>query len=203
MIKHISLDHDWYYRFRIHTLKSKMLCNKFQLLTDYLENVFTNCPNEYFKNNKNRGSKLNFNLNLSVHNLKTHEVCELTKHALKIDTEKTGHTKVELHMLEKDNKTIASEVPVWAMPGELEEFKNIDIKTILTGHIDLLRIEDGKIWVWDYKPNSSNEKYAATQVYIYALMLSKRTGIPIEKFRCGYFDSENAFVFIPKIEQIL
>ena len=180
-----------------------MLCNEFPLLTDYLENVFTNCPNEYFKNNKNRGSKLNFNINLSVHNLKTHEVCELTKDALKIDTEKTGHTKVELYMLEKDNKTIASEVPVWIMPEELEEFSEVGISGVLTGHIDLLRLEDNKIWVWDYKPNSSNEKYAATQVYFYALMLSKRTGIPLEKFRCGYFDSENAFVFIPKIEQVL
>src|SRR3989344_4684750 len=197
MIKHVSLDHDWYYRFRIHTLKSKILCNEFPSLTDYLENVFTNCPNEYFKNNKNRGSKLNFKLNLSIHNLKAHEVCELTKDALKIDTEKREHTKVELHMLEKDTKTIASEVPVWLMPEELEEFRDIDIKTVLTGHIDILRIDDGKIWIWDYKPNSSNERYASTQVYFYALMLSKRTAIPIENFRCGYFDSENAFVFMP------
>lgn len=203
MIKHISLDHDWYYRFRIHTVKSSLLCSEFPLLTDYLENVFTNCPNEYFKNNKNRGSKLNFSINLSVHNIKTHEVCELTKDALKIDTEKTGHTKVELYMLEKDSKTIASEVPVWIMPEELEEFSEVGISGVLTGHIDLLRIEDNKIWVWDYKPNCDSEKYAKTQVYFYALMLSKRTGIPLKKFRCGYFDSENAFVFIPKIEQVL
>ena len=66
------------------------------------------------------------------------------------------------------------------------------------GHIDVLRVEDGAIWVWDYKPNASLEKYAATQVFFYALMLSKRTGIPLEKFRCGYFDSYNCYMFKPE-----
>lgn len=199
MIKHISLDHNWYYQYRIHTLKSDSLCSEFPLLKDYLENIFKECPNHYFKN-KLSGSKLNFNLNLSIHNIKPHEVCELTKNALNINTEKTPHTKVQLHFLEHDNKTIACEVPVWIHPEELEELK---INNVLTGHIDLLRIENNKIWVWDYKPRAHEEKYASTQVYFYAKMLSRRTGISMEKFRCGYFDENNAFVFLPKIEEVL
>ena len=67
----------------------------------------------------------------------------------------------------------------------------------LTGHIDLVTIEDGKIWVWDYKPNAHKEKYADTQVYFQSLMLSKRTGIPLDKFRCGYFDWDRAYMFKP------
>ncbi|MBS3163464.1 PD-(D/E)XK nuclease family protein [Candidatus Woesearchaeota archaeon] len=203
MIKNISLDHGWYYHYRIHTLKSGNLCNKFDSLTAYLENVFKECPNDYFRGNGLRGSKLNFNLNLKIHHLDTHEVCELAKEALRIDTEKTEHTKIETFFLEKDNKTIASEVPVWIHPEELEEFSDLNLKEVMTGHIDLLRIEDGKIWVWDFKPNAANEKYASTQTYFYALMLSKRTNISLKNFRCGYFDTNNAFVFIPKIEQVL
>jgi hypothetical protein len=29
-------------------------------------------------------------------------------------------------------------------------------------------------------------------------MLSKRTGIPLNNFRCGYFDDKNAYVFEPE-----
>jgi len=180
-------------------LKSNSLCADFPLLNEYLEKTFNECPNHYFKNSLS-GSKLNFALNLSVHNIKIHEVCELAKNALNMNIEKTPHTKVQLHFLEQDNKTIASEVPVWIQPKELKELK---IDKILTGHIDLIRIEDNKIWVWDYKPRAHEEKYASTQVYFYTLMLSKRTGIPIENFRCGYFDDKNAFIFMPKIEEVL
>ena len=196
MIKNISMDHKWYYRYRIHTLKSSSLCKNFPELNKYLEETFAKRPDHYFKEGMS-GSKLNFNLNLDVHNLKAHEICELAKNALSIDTKKTAHTKVQLFLLENDNKTIASEVPVWIHPNELEIKK---INEVLTGHIDLLRIDNNKIWVWDYKPNASQEKYASTQLYFYTLMLSKRTSIPLENFRCGYFDEHNAFVFMPKLE---
>ena len=33
-------------------------------------------------------------------------------------------------------------------------------------------------------------------------MLSKRTNIPIENFRCGYFDQHIAYVFKPQLEMI-
>ena len=67
------------------------------------------------------------------------------------------------------------------------------IKQNLTGHIDLIRIENGKIWVWDYKPNAHREKKAHIQTTLYTLMLSKRTGIPLKQLRCGYFDDKNVY----------
>ena len=72
----------------------------------------------------------------------------------------------------------------------------------LTGHIDLLRVDNNKIWVWDYKPGALKEKYAATQTYFYALMLAKRTGISLDNFRCGYFDTAHALMFKPKEEML-
>ncbi|MEK6816177.1 MAG: PD-(D/E)XK nuclease family protein, partial [Nanoarchaeota archaeon] len=100
-----------------------------------------------------------------------------------------------------DNQTIAMEIPIWMMPNELDCFRPL-LKSDepLTGHIDVLRIQDGKVWIWDYKPNAHLEKYASTQTYFYALMLSGRTGIPLEKFRCGYFDKYYAYVFKPELD---
>ena len=54
----------------------------------------------------------------------------------------------------------------------------------------------------NFKPNAIREKYAATQVYFYALMLSKRTNKDLEDFRCGYFDNDYAFVFKPELKMI-
>ncbi len=101
-------------------------------------------------------------------------------------------------MLENDDKTIAMEVPVWLNDKEFENFLRVfRSDEPLTGHIDILRVEEDKIWVWDYKPNAIEEKFAATQIYFYCLMLSNRTGIPLERFRCGYFDDRHTFVFDP------
>ncbi|MEK6835830.1 MAG: PD-(D/E)XK nuclease family protein, partial [Nanoarchaeota archaeon] len=111
--------------------------------------------------------------------------------------------RIQVFLLENDNNTIAMEVPIWVYPNELKEFTNVfKIKSPLTGHIDVLRIEDNKIWIWDYKPGAYYERYAQTQVYFYALMLSKRTNINLENFRCGYFDEKYAYAFKPDLKLI-
>jgi len=107
-------------------------------------------------------------------------------------------------MLENDGTTLAMEIPIWLMPNELAGYKTLfKSEEILTGHIDILRVEDGKIWIWDYKPNANKEKYATTQTFFYALMLSKRTGIDLDKFRCGYFDQNFSYVYKPEKELLL
>jgi hypothetical protein len=112
--------------------------------------------------------------------------------------------KVQAFMLENDRNTIAMEVAIWLNPSELQCYDSVfGSDEPLTGHIDILRIEDGKVWIWDYKPNAHLEKYATTQTYFYALMLSNRTGIPLEKFRCGYYDKFYAFIFKPEVNKIL
>jgi hypothetical protein len=97
--------------------------------------------------------------------------------------------------------SIATEIPLWIESNEFSDYEDFFSTTeALTGHIDLLRVvQNGKIEVWDYKPGAFNEKYAETQVYLYALMLSIRTGIPLSLFQCGYFDEIDAFVFKPSM----
>ena len=203
MIVHKSFAHGWFYHYRFHKPKTESLCiKKLCALKDYLHDVVDNCPNDHFLKGP-RSSSLRFNLDLDIKKVKGHEVCSLAENGLEEKRFGTAHTNVEMFMLQNDDKTISIEIPIWLLDNELKNYQNIfQTKDVLTGHIDILRVEDGNVWIWDYKPNANKEKYASTQVNFYALMLSKRTGIPFEKFRCGYFDSELAFVFKPK-EEIL
>src|SRR3989338_349375 len=201
VIKQISLEHKGgFYFYRVHQGKVNKLVNGFSSLHNYLEEMFTNCPHFYFQYGP-RSSSLKFRLNLDVKRVTGHEVSSLAKYGLE-EEQGSAHMKVQKFMLEKDNKTIAVEVPLWIEPSEFQNIKGIfQAKDPLTGHIDVLRIEDQKIWIWDYKPNAHKEIYAGTQVFFYALMLSQRTGIPLDFFRCGYFDSNAAFVFKPAIKE--
>lgn len=206
VIRQKAFWHGWRYDYAVHEHKATMLLgNGFSSLKDYMGCLFAECPNKYF-NEGPRGSRLKFQIpSLGIRRHNDHEVSFLTGYGKAINAGRfnSEHMKVQMFMLENDKKTIAIEVPVWLVPDEEARFSSLfSEKKPLTGHIDILRIENNKVWVWDYKPNAEKEKYAATQTYFYALMLSKRTGIPIEKFMCGWFDSANAFVFKPSIKQL-
>lgn len=203
VIKSKVFDHKGgFYQYRVHTSKLNELVNgNFANLKNYLESMFTSCPDKYFWNGP-RSSSLKFNLsNLNIKNVANHELCILTHYGLEKNRERyqTNHSRVQVFMLEHDKASIASEVPIWLNPLELGSYAEIlNSQEPLTGHIDLLRIQDNNIWILDYKPNAAREKYAATQIFFYALMLSKRTNIPLENFRCGYFDSLNCYLFKPE-----
>src|SRR3989344_4942508 len=207
VIKRIPLMHTGgIYEYRVHNEKLNSIASDYKTLINYLNDVFDNCPNDYFLKGP-RSSSLRFKLNQAdVYQITGNEVNDLCKIGLKINKEKykTSHSKVQVFMLENDDKTIAMEVPIWMQRDEIENFREIfSSDEPLTGHIDILRVENNKIWIWDYKPGAFNEKYAATQVFFYALMLSKRTKIPLSSFRCGYFDDEYAFIFRPELKNLI
>jgi hypothetical protein len=203
-IVHKSFKHGWWYHYRIHDPKTKKLCSRsLSSMNDYLHSVLDDCPDEYFTKGP-RSSQLRMRFDVDLVKIKGHEVCELARQGLEQDRFSTAHTNVQMFMLQNDNNTIGVEVPIWLLEHELPDYGHFfDTSDALTGHIDALRIEDGLVWVWDYKPNAHREKYAATQTNFYALMLSQRTGIPMDKFRCGYFDDELAFVFKPLNRDVL
>ena len=160
--------------------------------------MFKECPHSYF-NSGPRSSGLRCKLDQDLIEIKGHEVSNLAKIGGETNFLRynTAHSRVQVFMLENDKATIATEVPIWLTGNELDA-NVLKIDQPLTGHIDILRLEDGNLWIWDYKPDAADEKYAATQVYFYALMLSKRTGINLDKFRCGYFDEDIAYMFKPR-----
>ncbi len=203
MIKQISLDHSGgFYFYSINHTRTSRLCKDFPSLREYLEKMFYKCPDNYF-NSGPRSSALKFKTRVELKDARGHELSSLSKHGLRDDSYQSNHMKVQMFLLQNDPKTIAIEVPVWLKYDEIDDFEmRFNSKRPLTGHIDILRVEDGKIWVWDYKPKAEKEEYASTQTLFYALMLSKRTGIGLEKFRCGYFDDKNTYLFKPEKEQI-
>lgn len=200
MIIHKSFKHGWFYHYRIHVPKTDVLCSgKFSSLKNYLLDVKDHCPDDYF-NTGPRSSGLRMNLDLDIRKIRGHEVSELARAGLESEKFKTAHSNVQMFMLQNDQMTISIEVPIWLLESELQNYSEIFASSDpLSGHIDALRVEGDLIWIWDYKPNAVKEKYASTQTNCYALMLSQRTGISLNKFRCGYFDDKDAFVFKPEI----
>lgn len=203
MIRIKSFDHKGgYYFYRLHNHKANSLCNGFTGLRKYLDSIYTECPDKYFFSGP-RSSSLKFKLDADLIRVKGHQVSSLTSKGLEVNSDrfKTAHSKVQVYMLENDSNTIACEVPIWLKSSELKGYeKYFNCKEPLTGHIDLLSVDDGVVWVWDYKPGAVKEKFAATQVFFYSLMLSKRSGLSLDKFRCGYFDENHCFMFKPEMK---
>tara|TARA_Y100000310_G_C20643394_1_gene795230 strand:+ start:1361 stop:1861 length:501 start_codon:yes stop_codon:yes gene_type:complete len=138
---------------------------------------------------------LKFRVGVDPVHVKGHEMSEFAKLGLEEYSQniRSNHEKVQQFLLLHDPKTVALEVPLWVEQKETLPF----IDGNLTGHIDIIRVENENLWIWDYKPNAKKEKYATTQTYYYALMLAKRCQIPLDKIRCGYFDVDDAFLFKP------
>lgn len=197
MIKHTSFKHGWFYHYRLCEDKSEFFCKGNLLpLKDYLYSMLTECPHNNFLCGP-RSSSLKFDLDTELCEDSSSKLSLLTKDALNWKNYKTAHSNVEVFMLNYDKNTLAVEIPIWIKPEEYHLFNDIflDEKNPLSGHIDVLQVIGDKIWILDYKPKAHLEKYAKTQTYMYALMLSKRTGIPLENFMCGYFDDKISYTF--------
>lgn len=102
MIKNLVLDHKGgYYNYKVHKIKINNLCNGFGSLKNYLNNIFIDCPNEYF-NSGPRSSGLKFRLNnLELHQISGHEISDLARQALELNKErfKDNHPKVQVFFI--------------------------------------------------------------------------------------------------------
>ena len=90
-----------------------------------------------------------------------------------------------------DRNTIAAEVPVWYYDKRLGE--------TVAGHIDLVQVNRGRLWLLDYKPHAARENpdKVMRQLGAYARALGYRAGIAPGEIRCGWFDEEGFFGFMP------
>jgi hypothetical protein len=169
-------------------------------LRGYLFSMLEDCPNHFFQEEP-RVSTVASEKIKAREGTRNHPIIDLCRASFEERMLKNDHSNVEKYFVVNDPMTIATEVPVWVRgdeAGRCREVARIPDDEVLTGHIDLIRNEDdGKISVWDYKPGACYETCAATQVFLYSVMLSIRTRIPLEKFKCGYFDTEYACFFCP------
>jgi len=178
------------YNFMYHKPKLEMLCVRFPSLIQYILNMKENCPSDFFNNNE-RCSQFNLDINFRKEGRYNH-ACRLADFSLKACSRNSQrHGLVENFMLVNDSSTIACEVPVWFW----EKYLDVGV----CGHIDILQIRRGNIYVLDYKPDASkeNDKKVASQLFLYASGLSFRTKIPLMRFRCAWFDQNNYYEFNP------
>ena len=169
---------------------------------EFLHALFANCPNHLFRETVFRASgvrRRQLGLEIPQTRVRGHEIIALAARSHGFSNVSSGHENLQKYFLEHDPATIACEVPVWMESWEFADYQRIlGTDEPLTGHIDVLRHEsDGCLGVWDYKPHAAAERHAHLQVFLYALMLSLRTGLPLRAFHCGYFDEKDAYLFDP------
>lgn len=198
-VKSVSLKHGWFYHYRLHSGRlSDLASTGFSPLRDYLEFTFRYCPEKPFIEG-GRASSLKIPLQAKLEE-RHGTLCGLAAEGLvkNKDAFSQNHSRVEAQFIENDPTTIACEVPLWVLKNEADGMPLPDSTFPFSGHIDVLRLDGNRVNILDYKPNAHREKYAATQLYFYSLMLSRRTGIPLEKMSCAYFDENREYWFEPK-----
>ena len=97
-----------------------------------------------------------------------------------------GHEPILKYILIKDKNSLAIEVPIW------KKFYN----TYLTGHIDLIQIQDNIIKVIDYKPEG-NFIYSLPQVASYGLLVKNKFNL--DELKCISFNKKEAWEYDPII----
>ena len=181
------------YDFKYHQAKLDILCarNKLDALAEYIRKFEQGCP-DFFDDIPRRCSQIKIKVRLEKQS-KYNNACRLAEFALlSCRHNKERHSVVEKFMLINDSSTVAVEVPVWLYEKSLG--------TSINGHIDLLQVRGGRIYILDFKPGAEkeNEQKVASQLYWYASGLSFRTGIPLGAFRCAWFDDGGYFEFDPR-----
>jgi hypothetical protein len=68
---------------------------------------------------------------------------------------------------------------------------------VLTGHLDFLQVRNGAVHILDYKPDARTNKPTA-QLTIYALALSRLTGIRLFDIKCAWFNENEYCEFFPR-----
>jgi len=82
------------------------------------------------------------------------------------------------------------------IPNEYELLPEDEIPKLITGHIDFLQIRNGAIHILDYKSGAAKER-PIEQLTLYALALSRLSGLRLFHFKCAWFDENDYFEFFP------
>ena len=181
----------------------------FHPITNYLTDMAENCLHHLFQDSGNTGNRASqgkavFNLNAVEIKAKRNHACRIAELVLQTVTHhKRRHDEIQRFMLITDSVTVAVEVPIILTPEDIAHMQRelgfhipIETDTILTGHIDVLQIRNGRVHILDYKPGAAKEK-PITQLMVYALALSRRTGLRLYDFVCAWFDEQHYFEFYP------
>jgi hypothetical protein len=111
-------------------------------------------------------------------------------------TKQKSNVETQFIASENNNQDAINRVSTEDKNKELQEFNIDDLPRLITGHIDFVQIRNGQIHILDYKPNAAKER-PIEQLTIYALALSRLTGLKVFNFKCAWFDEKDYFEFYP------
>jgi len=97
-----------------------------------------------------------------------------------------GHVPILKNILIKDFDSIAIEIPIWMTKNSIN----------ITGHIDLIQIQNNMIKIIDYKPEG-NFMVSLPQVAIYGLLIKQI--LQINCLKCISFNRYEAWEYNPEI----
>ncbi|MDI6606766.1 MAG: PD-(D/E)XK nuclease family protein [Candidatus Omnitrophota bacterium] len=214
VIQTVHLYHHQVYDFSVHRAKLALLLqeyrnNKFDNLREFLEAIQSECPHQFFQDGERASElKVDFSLEEVVLKEKQNFATRLADLALQaVSDNKLRHKTLQNFMLANDSVTVAVEVPVYMDEMDVEHMQEelgfkipLKLDRVLTGHIDILQLRNGAVHILDYKPQGAKEKIgsrALTQLTLYALMLSRLTGLRLYDFKCAWFDENSYFEFFP------
>jgi len=209
-----KLFHQQVYNFKYHRAKLDLILNeefrhyRFKPLQEFLELITAECPNQIFQNSNKRASEFK-----NIFSLDQVKVTPKNNAAVKtanfvtqaISNNKLRHQVLQDFMLSNDSVTVAVETPLLMNSDDIRHYRHelnydvpIELKDgeYITGHADLIQVRNGTIYPMDYKPSAEKENPIA-QLTIYALALSRLTGIRLYHMKCAWFDENNYFEFFP------
>lgn len=210
IIQSTVLYHRQVYKFRYHRAKTALLLqefmhSRFAPLASFLDAVSTECPHQLFQEGERSSQQKEiFDLSQVRITEKQNFAVRLAQLVLQaVNDNRQRHETLQKFMLANDSATVATEVPVWIDNDDLEHFRNVlgfDVplhpEKVITGHIDFVQIRNRSIHILDYKPNARKE-WPIEQLTVYALALSRLTGLRLFEMKCAWFDDKNYYEFFP------
>ena len=213
VIQTVHLFHRQVYDFSVHRGKLALLLqeyknNKFDNLREFLEAIQTECPHQFFQEGERSSElKVEFDLHEVLIREKQNFATRLAGLALQaVSDNKLRHKALQRFMLCNDSVTVAAEVPVYMDSMDIEHMQEelkfkipLKLDKVLTGHIDILQLRNGAVHILDYKPQDKDKRRIkpVTQLTLYALMLSRLTGLRLYDFKCAWFDENAYYEFFP------
>jgi len=224
IIETCTLAHRQLYRFRYHKAKTKLIMAddfkhyKFKPMKEFLDNVTAETPHQYFQQGERMSeSLLKFSKTEMIVRAKKNYATALAGLVFQgVSDNQQRHEALQKFFLANDSVTVATEVPVYlrredlehmqtqlgfkifekTKKGEFKEINNENLPRLITGHIDFLQIRNGAIHILDYKGGAAKER-PIEQLTLYALALSRLTGLRLFHFKCAWFDEKDYFEFFP------
>jgi len=214
MVEVVSMAHRQLYRFRYHRAKTRLMLEEFgnrnlKRLKEYLDAVSSETPHQYFaEGGRMSDVRSKFDTADMIVKSKTNYANRLAAFVLQATPDnKARHEAVQRFFLANDSVTVATEVPVYIRREDVAHMESVldfkisdsglvrfkggkqeeQLPRLLTGHIDLVQIRNGQVYILDYKPGASKER-PIEQLTWYALALSRLTGLRLFEFTCAWFD---------------